>query len=195
MKRQAFLSLAGIITGGIFMNNTVLTVKKLKPEQFLFEDDGKIPNSRLPLLIYHQAFDEKGIRGAEWLEEMFKQNNWTNSWRWGVYSYHHYHSNTHEVLGVYSGNATLHMGGENGTKIRVKMGDIIVIPAGTSHKNISCSSDFAVVGAYPNAMDSDLLKGNPGERPKADKNIATVPIPETDPLYGHDDGLIKIWKL
>lgn len=194
MDRKTFLSVAGLITGGIFMNNTYITIKKIKPEEFLFEDDGKIPNSKLPLLIYHEAFTEQGIKGAEWLEEVFNRNSWSNSWRWGVYSYHHYHSNAHEVLGVFSGYAVLQMGGEKGSKLKVKAGDIIVIPAGTGHKNISCSTDFTVVGAYPNGMNPDLMKGKAGERPQADKNIAAVPIPSADPLLGTDEGLIQIWK-
>lgn len=195
MNRKRFLSIGGTLLGGIFMNNTLLALKKIKPEEFLFNDDGKIPNSKLPLLVYHQAFTEHGNRGAEWLENIFTQNNWTNSWRWGVYSYHHYHSNTHEVLGVYSGYAILHMGGEKGAKIKVKTGDIIVIPAGTGHKNINCSTDFSVVGAYPNGMKPDLMKGDSGERPQADKNIAAVPLPDADPLLGPDEGLRKTWKI
>lgn len=176
------------------MNNTLVTLRKIKPEQYFTEDDGKIPNSRLPLLVYHQAFIEKGNKGAEWLEDTFKKNNWTNAWRWGVYSYHHYHSNTHEVLGVFSGNAVLQLGGEKGIKIRVKPGDVIVIPAGTGHKNLGCSSDFTVVGAYPDGKEPDLMKGEPGERPVAVQNIAAVPLPAADPLLGPDEGLRKIWK-
>jgi len=30
----------------------------------------------------------------------------------------------------------------------------------------------------------DLLRGLPGERPKADRNIAALPIPDNDPIYG-----------
>lgn len=194
MNRKSFLSVAGLLAGGMIMNNTYASIKTLKPEEFLFEDDGKIPNSRLPVLVYREAFSEKGNKGAEWLEDVFAMNSWTNSWRWGVYSYHHYHSNAHEVLGIFSGNAVLQLGGEKGSKVKVKAGDIIVIPAGTGHKNISCSSDFTVVGAYPNGMSPDLMKGDAGERPQADKNIKAVPIPAADPLLGTDDGLRKIWK-
>lgn len=194
MERKFFIKIAGIAAGGIFMSNTFITVKKVKPEEYLFADDGKIPNSKLPLLIYHQAFNETGNKAAEWLEDVFSQNNWTNSWRWGVYSYHHYHSNTHEVLGVYNGSAVLQLGGEKGSKFKVKVGDIIIIPAGTGHKNLGCSTDFTVVGAYPNGMSPDLMKGLSDERPQADKNIASVAMPDNDPLLGPDDGLRKIWK-
>ncbi|MFD1142694.1 cupin domain-containing protein [Larkinella insperata] len=165
-----------------------------EPEAHLFKDDGTIPNSRYPLLIYHNAFSETGSAGASWLEKRFAANNWTNSWRNGVFPYHHYHSISHEVLGVYSGSALLHLGGEQGEKIRVKTGDVVVIPAGVGHKRLDASADFGVVGAYPDGRDYDVLRGQPGDRPKADQNIAAVPLPQTDPLLGRESGLVRIWK-
>lgn len=165
----------------------------MKPNSFYLEDDGRIPNNSLPLLVYRGVFKERGSEGAKWLEERFEKNNWTNSWRNGVFSYHHYHSNTHEVLGVYSGSAKLHMGGESGIKLDVSAGDIIIIPAGVGHKNLGSSRDFGVVGAYPNGSDYDLKKGKKGERPDADQNIKQVSKPVTDPITGDDGGLLEIW--
>lgn len=166
----------------------------MQPEPFLFTDDGLIPNSVYPLLVYRQAFTERGNAGADWLEKRFAQHNWTNSWRWGVYPFHHYHSNTHEVLGVFSGSARLQLGGEQGRELAVQAGDILVIPAGVGHKCLQHSPDFTVVGAYPNNLEPDLKKGEPGERPQADTNIAAVPVPETDPLLGREEGLLLLWK-
>ena len=157
-------------------------------------DDGSIPNNKYPLLVYQNVFDLRGSKGGDWLEERFAANNWTNTWRWGVYPFHHYHSNTHEVLGVFSGSALLHLGGEAGEKTSVQAGDLIVIPAGVSHKCIRHSEDFTVVGAYPGGLEPDLNKGEKGDRPKADENIASVPLPATDPLLGTDGGLLLIWK-
>ncbi len=34
----------------------------------------------------------------------------------------------------------------------------------------------------------------PGERPGADHNIAALPIPDNDPIYGADGPLRQIWK-
>lgn len=169
-------------------------MQNVEPAMFFFKDDGQIPNSELPLLLYENAYVERGDKAADWLEHKFASNDWTNSWRWGVYPFHHYHSNTHEVLGVFDGNALLHLGGENGQKIAVKAGDIIIIPAGVGHKCLSHSKDFTVVGAYPNGLNPDLNKGLPAERPKTDKNIQAVPIPTADPLFGKEQGLVKIWK-
>jgi uncharacterized protein YjlB len=164
-----------------------------QPATFYFEDDGKIPNNKLPLLVYKNAFTERKLKGAAWLEARFTENKWTNAWRNGVFSHHHYHSISHEVLGVYAGDALLHMGGEDGQKIKVSAGDILVIPAGVGHKKLESSSDFAVVGAYPNGSDYDILRGEPGDRPKAIVNITNVPLPEYDPLTGKNEGLLKIW--
>jgi len=145
------------------------------------------------LLIYRNAFSGRGDKGATWLEQRFIDNDWSNSWRNGIFSFHHYHSITHEVLGIYSGSALVHMGGEEGSKLTIQAGDIIVIPAGVGHKNLN-SEDLGVVGAYPAGMMYDMNYGKPGERPQADKNIAAVNVPETDPLLGKNNGLLDVWK-
>lgn len=165
----------------------------MEPKKLFFEDDGSIPNNKLPLLFYENAFKERGNEGAKWLENHFQKNNWLNSWRNGVYNYHHYHSTSHEVLGVYSGRAKLHLGGEQGKKVEVRAGDIIVIPAGVGHKNLDSSQDFRVVGAYPNGSSYDMNTGKSSERPGTDENIAAVPIPGKDPLTGEKGGLTEIW--
>ncbi|WP_066093390.1 cupin domain-containing protein [Xanthomonas massiliensis] len=164
------------------------------PQALHFADDGTIPNSRLPLLLYRHAFASGGSAGADWLQARFAENGWTNSWRWTVYPFHHYHSNTHEVLGVFAGTATLQLGGEAGRAVDVAAGDVIVIPAGVGHKRLRSSPDFEVVGAYPDGRSPDLMRGEPGERPAADARIAAVPVPARDPLLGADDGLRRLWR-
>jgi|SRR5688572_875383 len=169
-----------------------MSLNNKQPEALTFEDDGKIPNNRLPLLLYRDVLP-KGTKAND-VQKQFAKNNWTNSWDNGVYSFHHYHSTSHEVLGIYRGNAQLQLGGEKGKKISVKAGDVIVIPAGVGHKNLRSSDDFGVVGAYPDGRTWDVLKGEPGERPNADKNIAALPIPDSDPLLGTSDGLRRLWQ-
>ena len=50
-----------------------------------------------------------------------------------------------------------------------------------------------MVGAYPGGRRWDLLRGLPGERPRADRNIAEC-YAATDPVYGTDGPLVKIWE-
>ena len=143
-----------------------------------FADDGAIPNSALPTLIYKGAIPDPS---PEAMEAMFDANGWPSAWRWGVYDFHHYHSTTHECLGVARGSAMLKLGGESGREFEVAAGDVIVLPAGTGHRKLESSSDFLVVGAYPPGFSADLLRGEPGERPGSDERIARVPLPPPEP--------------
>jgi uncharacterized protein YjlB len=195
MERSYFLIASGILFSGIITAPiNMFAMDDLKYQQLHFADDGSIPNNRLPLLLCRNAFSRREQEAADWLESSFSRNNWTNSWRWGVYPFHHYHSNTHEVLAVFSGSALLHLGGELGEKVTVQAGDLIVIPAGVGHKCLSHSAGFTVVGAYPNGLQPDLNRGEKGERPKTDQQIAGVLLPTTDPLAGSQKGLTNIWK-
>ncbi len=166
----------------------------VQPAQLNFKGDGIFPNSVLPLLLYRQVITTEAKHSASVFEKCFAENDWTNSWRNGVYPFAHYHSTSHEVLGVYSGSANLRLGGDHGKRIEVHAGDVIVIPAGVAHQNVSDTGHFGVVGAYPGGRNWDLLRGLPGERPQADHNIAGLPIPEDDPIYGGEGPLRQIWK-
>ncbi|RYG27401.1 MAG: cupin, partial [Chitinophagaceae bacterium] len=164
----------------------------MQPLQFIFKDDGQIPNNSLPLLIYKGIFLEEKA-DADAIIAHFKDNGWKNAWKNGVYDYHHYHSITHEVLGIYQGSASLLFGGDHGQEISVSEGDVVIIPAGVGHKRISQSHDFAVVGAYPNGCNYDIMRGDAGERPTADENISKVGLPEKDPVFGKNVGLVTVW--
>ena len=162
----------------------------------LLTDDGTFPNNgKLPLMLYRNAIDISSSNPAGAVERIFQNNGWGNSWRDGIYPYHHYHSTAHEVLGVYSGSASVQLGGPNGPVFEVQAGDVIIIPAGVGHKNMGSSSDFRCVGAYPPGQAWDMNYGKPGERPRADQNISKVPLPNTDPVYGSTGPLIKSWGI
>ena len=158
------------------------------------KDDGVHPNNdKLPLLAFQGALALPEGDPAAVFEALFGANQWGGSWRNGVYGYHHYHSTAHEVLGVYGGTAQIQFGGERGVVLKVSLGDVVVIPAGVAHKNLGASRDFRVVGAYPRGQRWDMCYGESGERPRADQNIARVPVPEADPVYGTDGPLIEYW--
>lgn len=164
-----------------------------RPKKFYFKDDGSVPNSHLPLLLYRDAFSARGEKGAEWLEARFLSNGWYNSWRNGIFTFQHYHSITHEVLGIYSGEVDVLLGGEKGKVVKLYAGDIVIIPAGVGHKNLG-ELDLGVVGAYPDGMHVDIMRGEKNERPMVDRNIARVPIPATDPYAGNIPGLRRYWN-
>ena len=157
-------------------------------------DDGMIPNSRLPLIVLQNAVQLPPAAAAPLFEKLFLANGWEGAWSDGIYTYHHYHSTAHEALGVLKGSATVQLGGENGIKQKITAGDVLIIPAGVAHKNLGASSDFSVVGAYPKGQQWDMNYGRPQERPAADENIARVPLPESDPVYGKDGPLLRHWK-
>jgi uncharacterized protein YjlB len=161
-----------------------------EPETFLFDDDGAIPNSHLPLLVYRAALPPDP--GA--IEAAFAANRWPPAWRDGVHPFHHFHGNTHEALGVARGSATVLFGGPNGRELLVCAGDIVVVPAGVGHCNKSQSPDLLIVGAYPdNAPRPDQYRGKPAEHDDAAKKVAAVPPPAADPVVGGDGPLRRLW--
>jgi uncharacterized protein YjlB len=160
----------------------------------ILRDDGTFPNNVLPLLVYKKAFQLKDDQSDDVVKDIFESNGWVNSWVDSIYDYHHYHSTAHEVLGITKGNALLMFGGPSGISIPVEKGDVIIIPAGVAHKSESSDKDFTCVGAYPEGQTYDICKGKDNDRPKADLNIAKVPLPFADPVFGTDGPVIKNWS-
>ena len=164
-----------------------------EPKTFRIEANERFPNSALPVLVYAGVFAEgEGLAGA--FEELFEKNGWTGSWRNGLYKVHHYHSTAHEVLGVYRGEVRVCLGGESGPRVTLRAGDVAILPAGVAHKNESQSSDFAVVGAYPEGTSPDLRYGEKGERPRTDQNIAALKRPPADPVQGKPGALSRLGR-
>ncbi|WP_210611038.1 cupin domain-containing protein [Priestia flexa] len=156
-----------------------------------FDDDGVIPNHpSLPVLLYEHALIDRKDK----IETIFHNHNWKNSWVNGIYDFHHYHSNAHEVLGIIKGCARLQLGGPKGENIVVHAGDVIVLPAGTGHKRLQSTADFQVVGAYPGGISYNLKTGNSAEYAEAVEQIENVPLPKTDPVYGEDGPLLSLWS-
>ena len=166
------------------------------PEEIHVDENNGIPNHpRYPALLYRSALEAEDGDVADRLEEAFTQNGWTGCWRWGVYDFHHFHSNAHEVLGVARGEARLTIGGPDGETLEVAAGDVLVLPAGTGHKNEGASGDFLVVGAYPEGQtDHDLVRGG-GSIDEAVRNrITQTPVPAKDPVRGEQGGVRDHWK-
>ncbi|MEK5030923.1 cupin domain-containing protein [Paenibacillus sp. FSL R7-0302] len=156
-----------------------------------FQADGLLPNNpQLPALLYKGVLRDH----PEDTEQIFNANGWLNSWVNGVFPYHHYHSNAHEVLGVISGSASLQLGGDAGYTADVKAGDVVVLPAGTAHKRLSATQDFQIAGAYPGGADYNTRRATPEDLAAAVPEIRRVPLPERDPIYGEAGPLLRLWK-
>ena len=162
-------------------------------ETYRFADDGSIPNSALPLLVYRGALAGEGDLATA-CERRFARNDWRGSWRNGIFAYHHFHSTSHEVLGMAAGEATVRFGGERGSSLTLAAGDVVVIPAGVGHRLERSSPRLLVVGAYPEGRNWDIRRGDPAERPEVLANLAAVPLPTRDPVAGAGGPLIQAWS-
>lgn len=158
-------------------------------ETHRFADDGRFPNSALPLLVYRRALPPDPAA----MERAFAANGWSNSWRDGIFDYHHFHSIAHEVLGIAAGEARVAFGGPSGREVAVRAGDVVVIPAGVAHRNIGASVDLLVVGSYPGGGDYDIRRGDPAEYEAASRAVAAVPMPDSDPVSGRGGPLLRLW--
>jgi uncharacterized protein YjlB len=167
-----------------------------EPLAFVFADDGAVPNNRLPFLVYRGAIDAARVRDpAAAIEKTFEQNGWGRGmWRNGIYPFTHYHSQTHEVLGIAAGKARVRFGGKTGEELEVEAGDVAVLPAGTGHQRIASTPDLLVIGAYPPEGHYDLCRGTSAEHARALATIPRVPLPQTDPLFGAEGPLTKLWR-
>jgi uncharacterized protein YjlB len=159
------------------------------------ESDGIPNNTALPVVVHHdvsQIIDDPAA-----CERLFASHNWGGSWRNGIFSYHHFHSNAHEALGIVSGAARVALGGPGGAVLTVRAGDVIVLPAGTGHKREDDAAGLLVVGAYPPGQEQyDLRRADPSWLSEARANIAAVALPEADPALGAEDGLRAVagWR-
>ena len=129
----------------------------------VLKDNGTFPNSKLPLLVYRQAVLVPEHDPAAVFEQLFTANGWLGMWRNGIYSYHHYHSTAHEVLGVYHGSAKVQFGGERGVVHEIHRGDVIIIPAGVAHMNLGSTAGFGVVVARACGGRDSLRTARRGE--------------------------------
>ena len=85
-----------------------------RPETLHFKPNGRVPNSRFPVLLYRGAVapDASGDL-ADAIEATFRRHDWLNNWReLGVYDYDHFHSTTHEPAGDSARADPLRLGGE-----------------------------------------------------------------------------------
>ena len=185
--RLALFTLLG--SGGPLMSQAFAT----PVQTLMFKPNGAIPNNpHLPVLIYPGALATQGDDPGALFEQTFSENGWPPQWRYGVFDYHHYHTQGHEVLGVFSGRARLVLGGPGGHELDVAAGDVLLLPAGTGHCNLGSSADFSVVGAYPPGQRGDICRHAPTSAQL--EAIERLPFPSSDPVQGANGGVFRYWK-
>jgi uncharacterized protein YjlB len=161
-------------------------------ETWLAPPGDRIPNHpSFPVLIYHGV--DAAREGAEAARALFAEHDWGGSWVDSVFTFHHFHSTSHEALAVVAGRATLELGGPQGRAFDVAEGDVLVLPAGTGHRRAASDPGFTVVGAYPAGQENyDLVRGDdPAEVEVAIRRIAGLGAPPQDPVGG--DGVAS-WR-
>jgi uncharacterized protein YjlB len=170
-------------------------VRRRTPLIRYFSDDGIVPNHpSWPLIVYRKVirFSDE-FDPATSIDTLFETNGWGRSWRDTIYDFVHYHSQTHEVLGVARGRAEVEFGGVKGRRLVLGAGDVAILPSGTGHRLLEASEDFLVVGAYPSSGIYDECTDS-RDREKATRRIAKVRKPRSDPVYGKDTGLVALWQ-
>ena len=140
-------------------------------------------------------------------------DNSRSQWRYSMYHEAHYHSTTHEGLGVFRGSARLRFGvsdddnPNDAIELNVKVGDVIVIPAGVVHCAVQESGGFCMVGSYPEVSAGSAFKLNGQGAARWDtcysddinvrahqEKIAEIATPDMDPIGGKDGPLKVYWK-
>jgi uncharacterized protein YjlB len=86
------------------------------------------------------------------------------------------------------------IGGPDGLLFSVEAGDVLLIPAGVSHKNIRSSQNFVTAGAYPEDISYDMHTGKEEELESVQKRIKEVPMPSQDPVFGSKGPMFTEWR-
>ncbi|MBE7219536.1 MAG: cupin [Caulobacteraceae bacterium] len=164
----------------------------IEPEALTLPPSGAMPNNPwLPALIYRAALPPGTPDKAAAFEDLFGRNGWPAQWRNGIFAYHHYHAEAHEVLGIARGGTAVLLGGPDGPLVQVSAGDVLVLPAGTGHRNMTPEADLLTVGAYPPGAVCDVRRDAlPAE---AMARMRHVPFPDSDPVLGHGGALTRLW--
>lgn len=151
-------------------------------ESYFFAPDGRTPNNALPVVIYRQVATAADL--AQQLQGMFQRNGWTNNWQDIILDRDHYHTTTHEVLGISRGELTLQLGGAGGQRVVVRAGDVLIIPAGVGHFSRGGTADYEVIGGYPDGRLWDMVYNEPAHYKAALETISQLPLPTSHPLLG-----------
>ncbi|KAK1477621.1 hypothetical protein CTAM01_15139 [Colletotrichum tamarilloi] len=166
----------------------------MEVECYLLSSNPDAPNSPLPVIHYRNVLPEP--RNEESVTEFLTRNRWEKRGTWGHIPIRHFHPNSHECYGIFSGYSTLLIGKINegtGQEISVSTGDVIVLPAGTAHSCLESSEDYRYIGVYPEGCPRWV--NEMGKKPAGTFSpvIRDVGMPKRDPVYGVDGPLMRLW--
>lgn len=148
------------------------------------------PNTSIqkkPLMVYHSAFPPKEVTASALESHVENIGAVVPGWRYSMFPYSHFHSNTHEVLCIAAGRAVCCFGHEENPdryEAELSKGDVVVVPAGVGHRLLKdIDGGFHMVGCYPPGKQWDMCYGKPGEEKKIE-GIKGVGWFDKDPIYG-----------
>ncbi|APH72787.1 cupin domain-containing protein [Aquibium oceanicum] len=147
-------------------------------------------NDRFPAVLARNALGDARDDAA--VRRLMEGNGWGGTWTWRVFDFHHFHPDCFEALAVARGSARLILGGPQGEEVEVKAGDVAILPPGFGHRQLSASDDFAICGAYPPRQeDYSVIRADEGYDDAMLRQIASVAVPESDPVWGGAGPLLK----
>ncbi|KAH7085196.1 hypothetical protein BKA63DRAFT_13130 [Paraphoma chrysanthemicola] len=173
------------------------------PEQYPLPPTTHVPNNPLPALVYRNVLPTP--HNSDSATRLCEGNSWEKRGEWGAITVAHFHPNTHECYAIIQGESRLVLGRPKpsddeepvgGVEFDVSPGDVVVVPAGVSHRSLTSSGGYRYIGVYPRTNPKWRNNYCKGEEPLEDlkKEIANVEMPEADPVYGIDGPLVRIWK-
>ena len=115
-------------------------------------------------------------------------------WRNGIYPFPHYHSQIHEVLGIARGRARVRFGGRQRRGAGCRGGRRRGAAGRHRPSAPVVEPDLLVIGAYPPTGTMICAAAPAPSMPARCETIPRVPLPETDPLFGADGPLTKLWR-
>ncbi|SER72343.1 Uncharacterized protein YjlB [Propionibacterium cyclohexanicum] len=162
----------------------------VEPTKHVIADSPTNPGNSVPVLHYRQAVQSTGDLTVEF-DQLFTRHRWLGAWTAQLYDVDHVHPDAFEVLGIVRGEGVVVCGGVPGTGIDVAPGDVLVIPAGVTHR--SGAGPLTVVGAYFEDARPSTVKVAGSDTVMMAEQAANVPAPDMDPIFGDNGPLERIY--
>lgn len=180
--------LTTLYTQDMASRSVVNPLKEVKVIRHRIPAHNFTPNTSIqnkPLIFYKNAFKDANASQIE--THLSGIGVVEPQWRYTMYTTSHFHSTSHEVLCIASGEARLCFGHEdnpNRVEAVLGKGDVIVVPAGVAHRLLEeIQRPFEMVGSYPKGCSWDMCYGKKGEESRV-KKIASLAWFDTNPIFG-----------